>query len=240
MHLGIAVSQAVRDAWIHRTAVSKNKILVIYNGIDLEKYNSIKINKSAYLKELNCLETDSIVCVPARLHPMKGHPYLLSAIKEHFLNRPNIKFVFVGEGHARRAIEETIKDNGLSQNVRLLGFRKDMTQIMMISDLIVLPSIALEALPFVLIEAMACRKPVVATDFSGIPEIVEHNVTGLLVARNDPTALANAIDKIIQSPDRANSMGEKGRSRMEHLFTQERMLEETFMLYESIFDGKKE
>ena len=107
---------------------------------------------------------------------------------------------------------------------------------MLISDLIVLPSIALEALPYVLIEAMACYKPVVATNFSGIPEAVENNITGKLVDRKDPLALANAIIEILSNKNQAQQMGQAGRRRVEHLFTQERMLKETFTIYERLLN----
>ena len=237
LHLGVSVSAAVREAWVKRTGVSRDKIFVVYNGIDLEKFKSLKTNKPAGLKEFNCSENDKIICVPARLHPMKGHHDLLAAVQQYFQNKTDIKFLLVGDGPLRQEIENFLKKNRLQDSVKILGFRKDIADIMRLSDLIVLPSISLEALPYVLIEAMACSKPVVATNFSGIPEVVEDNVTGLLVPRKNPQALADAINRLLENPQKAAGMGEAGRKRVETLFAQERMLDETFTLYESLLNG---
>ena len=106
-----------------------------------------------------------------------------------------------------------------------------MTQLY---DVAVLPSVAGECLPYVLMEAMALRKPVVATRFWGIPEEVEDGVTGTLVPLGRPKALAEAVIELLRNPDKARAFGEAGRRRVEVKFTQERMLDETFALYEEL------
>jgi glycosyltransferase involved in cell wall biosynthesis len=231
LHQGISVSNAVKASWINRTGVNENKIMVIYNGIDLKAF-PIDQNHDVLKKELNITNDERVICVPARLHPMKGHRVLIDSVKNHLNGSKRTKFLFVGDGPLRKEIEETIKTDNLSQKIKLLGFRNDIRQIMAVSDLIVLPSVSLEALPYVLIEAMACFKPVVATNFSGIPEVVDNQVTGLLVARHDPQGLASAIESILNDQNKAVLMGQQGRRRVEDLFTQERMIKETFQVYD--------
>ena len=109
---------------------------------------------------------------------------------------------------------------------------------MQVFDVAVLPSVAGECLPYVLMEAMALRKPVVATRFSGIPEEVEDGVTGTLVPLRAPKALAEAVIELLRNPDKARAFGEAGRRRVEERFTQKRMLEETFALFDELIARK--
>lgn len=236
LHKGIAVSKAVKYAWIKRTRIQDRKISVIYNGIDLKLFPSSE-NNNGLQEEFGISGDERVICVPARLHPMKGHKILLDSIKNHLKKDEKTKFLFIGDGPLRPQIEEDIQKNELHHKIKLLGFRKDVRKIMAMSDLVVLPSISLEALPYVLIEAMACSKPVVATNFSGIPEIVHDQVTGLLVPRHDPQSLANAIESILNDENKALQMGHEGRKRVEDLFTQERMIRETFKVYDTFLEG---
>lgn len=235
LHKGIAVSKAVKYAWIKRTRIQDRKISVIYNGIDLNLFPSAE-NTNGLHEEFGISNDERVICVPARLHPMKGHKILLDSIKNHLKKDEKTKFLFIGDGPLRPQIEADIEKNKLHQKIKLLGFRKDVRKIMAMSDLVVLPSISLEALPYVLIEAMACSKPVVATNFSGIPEIVHDQVTGLLVPRHDPQGLAQAIESILNDETKALQMGHEGRKRVEDLFTQERMIRETFKVYDTFLE----
>jgi len=232
----ISVSQATKKEWMARVGIRGENIRVIYNGIDLNKLREPAVARKENLRhELGITPQDNIVIVPARLHPMKGHRYLLEAVPEILKQIPDIKFLLVGDGDLRSELQNLANTLKISPHILFLGFRKDIYDLMYLSDMAVLPSVSLEALPFVLIEAMACGKPTVATNFSGIPEVVENGLTGVLVARHDSQALAKAIVKLLLDKKKAKQMGQRGRQRAEQIFTQEQMFKKTFQVYEQCF-----
>ena len=109
---------------------------------------------------------------------------------------------------------------------------------MQIGDVAVLPSVVPEGFGYANAEAMALGKPVVTTNQGGASEVVKDGVTGLLVPPKDPRALAAAIVDLLRNPDKARAFGEEGRQRVKESFTQARMLDETFALYEELL-GKR-
>jgi glycosyltransferase involved in cell wall biosynthesis len=117
--------------------------------------------------------------------------------------------------------------------VLLLGERRDMPELFAASDLVVLPSLS-EALPTVLMEAAAMGKPVVATQVGGTPEIVRHELTGLLVSPADPAALAQAVSALLLDPERARSMGEAARTLAVERFGIEHQAARTLALWRRI------
>ncbi|MDE2027103.1 MAG: glycosyltransferase family 4 protein [Candidatus Omnitrophica bacterium] len=235
MHTGIAVSQAVKNAWMQRALIDGHNIKVIYNGIDPYILDSVDRSKGKeLLKDLHLPDNSCVVCVPARLHPMKGHKYLLQAIPGIIEKYSNAHFLCVGAGELKDELYKLSESLNVLNNVHFLGFRTDIYEIMSISHMIVLPSVELESFGYVLIEAMACSKPVIASNFSGIPEVVINGETGILVPRKDSKALSEAIISLIEDPKKGIRMGKAGRIRMETCFTQERMLHESFQVYKDL------
>jgi glycosyltransferase involved in cell wall biosynthesis len=127
---------------------------------------------------------------------------------------------------------------GIGGRVHFLGYRTDVADVTQVYDVAVLPSVAGEGLPHAVLEAMALRKPMVASRFSGIPEEVEEGVTGTLVPRGDVKGLAGAIIDLLTNPEKARAFGEAGRRRVEEKFALKRMLDETFALYEELLCRK--
>ena len=113
--------------------------------------------------------------------------------------------------------------------------KKKITQMY---DIALLPSIAFETFGLVNLEAMACSKPVIASNFSGIPEVVKDRETGILVPPRDSEALADAIIELLNDPEKRKQMGEAGRKRVEEMFTLEKMLNATYGLYEELLKEK--
>lgn len=210
----IAVSDHSRDLLAKLCAESAPKIMRIYNGIELDDFPAAHPERGGVLR---------IVSV-GRLIEFKGFPVLLDAIAE--LNRRGVAVEarLIGEGPARGELEQLISANGLL-NVSLLGMRsqRQIQRELAEASLFVLPSIvdqkgACDILPTVITEAMACRLPVVSTRVSGIPEMVSHGETGLLVEPGDPHALADAIMELSTDPARRAAMGGAGRVRAGELF----------------------
>jgi glycosyltransferase involved in cell wall biosynthesis len=236
MHLGIAVSEATKIAWVKRTGLSEKKIRVIYNGIDFSSFCQA-VDIPAIKQEMSISPEKKVIGIPARLHHMKGHKYLLDAVQLINDDLKDVVFLLIGDGELRSELESYVDQAGLNGIIRFLGHRSDVPRILSILDLVVLPSIALEALPFALIEAQASGKAVIASNFSGIPEIIENGVSGILVPPRDSKALAEAIMTLVNDSDLRQRMGEAGRSRAEQLFSLDRMLKETFQVYEDFLNA---
>lgn len=216
----IVISQVVKEKfyWVKK----ENKLIVIYNGIDLDEFR-LNIDGGYVRKELKISNEEIVVGVVGQLIPWKGHKYFLEAAKTIKEKISNVKFFIVGDevpkgSGYRKELEEFALQKGLIDNVIFTGFRADIPKIMNTIDIFVLPSIR-EPFGRVLIEAMAMAKPVIATNAGGVPEIVVDNETGILVPPEEPKAIANAIVFLIENRARAKEMGKAGRERVEKLFT---------------------
>ena len=233
----IVASEAVRYAWAQRVRINPRRMRVIYYGMDLDAFRPAR-PAAEMRREFSLPEGAPVLGVTARLHPMKGFCHLLDAMPAVLSAVPAAHLVVAGDGELRAALEQQAQALHIADRVRFLGFRSDVADVMQVFDVAVLPSVAGECLPYVLMEAMALRKPVVATRFSGIPEEVEDGVTGTLVPLRAPKALAEAVIELLRNPDKARAFGEAGRRRVEERFTQKRMLEETFALFDELIARK--
>lgn len=197
------------------------KLVVIHVGVPVEKYADLRReDTAAESAESPEHEPFRILCVAA-LRTYKGHPVLVEACG--ILARAGIPFLcdVVGEGPDRHALEERIRESHLEDRIRLLGARpeEDVTARLGRSDLFVLPSVIaedgqMEGIPVALMEAMAAGLPVVASRLSGIPELVEEGVNGLLVPPGDAQSLAEAIVSLTEDPVGARAMGEAARRKV--------------------------
>ena len=161
-----------------------------------------------------------ILCV-ASLEEYKGHPHLLDACALLRARGVPFRLLLVGEGEERPALERRIAELGLEGSVELLGAqpRDRVAELLSATDVSVLPSVVTasgkkEGIPVVLMEALAMEVPVVATRISGVPELVEDAVTGLLVPERNPAALADALERVQRDPDAARRMAAAGREKV--------------------------
>jgi glycosyltransferase involved in cell wall biosynthesis len=121
--------------------------------------------------------------------------------------------------------------------VHWCGWRQDLPGIYASADLVVLSSDS-EGLPLSLVEAMACGRPAVATEVGGVPELVVHERTGLLVSRGDPEGLARAISSLLRQPTLRADMGARGRARVRERYTASRLVRETAALYRTLLEDR--
>ncbi len=212
----VAVSDYSRDLLAEMCPESSGKVIRIYNGIELDDF------PHAEARPRNPLRVISI----GRLIEFKGFQHLIGACALLRQQEIAVETRIIGEGPLRPELEARIEREGLSDCVRLLGVRsqEEIKRELAASDLFVLPSIvdpvgASDILPTVITEAMACRLPVVSTTVTGIPEMVAHEQTGLLVEPMDEPALAAAIAELSTDPARRARLGDAGRVRAERLFT---------------------
>jgi glycosyltransferase involved in cell wall biosynthesis len=218
----VTVSNSIRTTLL-RCGIDPQKIKVIYEGVDT---NWIDIQKPSPLKTKH----DLIIGTVAHMSSEKGHNVLLEAAAELIPQFPNIAFVLVGDGKLASALSQQAIQLGIEKNIIFTGFRSDSESLMKNFDIFCLPSLS-EGLSSAILVAMANRLPVVATNVGGITELVADKQTGFIVGPKQPSDLASALSKLIQSPNLRNQMGNMGRKRVEEKFTLKNKLDQTERLY---------
>ncbi|RRD91305.1 glycosyltransferase [Conchiformibius steedae] len=226
------VSQQAVLEFENRGAVPKHGMVVVYNGIDIEKFSVIKpFNKREYLELLGLDTNKKVLLAVGRLEEPKDYPNLIQALE--LIKRKEIynwQMVIVGSGTLKNEIETLIQSLGLAQEIKLIGMRYDISELMNIADIYVLSS-KFEGLPTVLIEAMACEKFIVATDCGGITEIL--GSTGILVPPQNYIYLAKAIERALNlSEQEVYENGKYARNRVKKLFSSESYIKNWLELYE--------
>lgn len=237
----IAVSQAVANSYWN--IIRSHKIQVIYNALDLSDFP--KRPSSNIRKEFNIPDDNSIVTAPSVLRPWKGQEYFIRAAQFIKKKYPKSKFLILGEevikrerGYKQQLIELS-KSLDLDNDIILTGFRDDVPNILLQSDIIVLSSVLSDPFPTVILEAMAAAKPVVATEVGGVPEMVVDKVTGLLVPPKDSKAMAEAILKLLMNKKYAHQLGQAGFKRLNELFTMYKFISEVKRILLELFKEER-
>jgi len=169
----------------------------------------------------------------ANLNWRKGHAFLLWAFAKVVSQQPGARLLLVGEGPLRESLEDLTRELRLTEDVRFLGRRTDVADLLPALDLFVLPSVT-EGLGVALMEAMAVGLPCVATRVGGVPEVVADGETGLLVPPRDPEALAEAMLRLLPDTALRRWMGQAGRRRVEEHFSIERMVADVERMYSAL------
>jgi len=217
--------------YVLKLGADKSKTSVIYNGVDTNCFCTVK--KEDNRKKLGLPKTRKIIFSVRRLVYKNGIDTLIESAALVAKNNPDILFVVAGKGPSRKLIEKSIKELGIENNIKLTGFVPDklLPVYYNAADYFVLPSASGEGLPLVLLEAMACGLPVIATTVGGIPEIINHLENGILIPPRNPEAMANAISKIIPDEKLAKSIGEEAKKNVNDRFSWEenvRQLQEVY------------
>ena len=176
----IAVSEANARYLIKEKGLPANKVHVIRNGCDLQKFVPQRIAPLGMKQALGFAELDPILLVLGRLEPQKGHQFLLEAHRRVLREFPTARLVCAGEGALRRELEEQSVQLQIQDNVRFVGFQSNIADWLAIADVSVLPSL-FEGLPLVAIESLAAQRPMVATAVDGTTEVIVNEKTGLSV-----------------------------------------------------------
>jgi len=232
----IAVSTGVRDVLVEG-GIDRKRIYIVPDGIDFTPYEENK-EKGVLRRELNFSSTDYVVGIVAHLADHKGHKYLIEAVRLLKEKLPEVRLIIVGEGPLKLELTRQVRDFHLEDVVFFLGFREDIPRILASLDLFVLSS-HMEGLGSSLLEAMASRLPVVATRVGGIPDVVIHQETGLLVPPKNPAALAEAILEMYRHRDEAREMGQRGYEVVHQKFSAEAMAAKVIEVYRKLFKANK-
>ncbi len=227
-----------------RAAVPSTPVEVVYNSVDLERFDPARIDRAGARARLDVMPTDRLLLgVVAQLSPWKGQDTAIEAlallcregIDAHLLLIGSAKFVarstrFDNEAFLTR-LRGMVADRGLEDRVSWLGEREDVPELMRALDVLLVPSWE-EPFGRAVIEAMALEVPVIATNVGGPPEIIEHGREGFLLTPREPGIWADAIRILVESPDRGLEMGRAGRRRVQQAFTVDHHLARMLEVYE--------
>jgi glycosyltransferase involved in cell wall biosynthesis len=224
----IAASQLIASV-LERDGIARDRIEVVHDGVNIaviDKQPPVDAHAAFWLPH-----GAPLVGNVAALAPHKGQRHLVAAAAQVVREMPDVRFLIVGEGELREALDRQIKSLGLERHVFLTGFRADAIGLIKSFDLFVMSSLT-EGLGSAILEAMACRRAVIGTRTGGIPEAVADGVTGRLVPPRDETALARAILDLISNPELRRRFAEAGRETVEREFSVDHLVEGTARVYE--------
>ena len=224
----VAVSQTVKESAIKALSTSEKKIVVVHRGLLLEEWA---------ISEIQDREPD-LICTVGRLVPVKGHAFLILAMKEVTKAFPQSRLVVIGDGPLRPRLEQLIDQHRLSRNILLLG-EKDQSEVKKIlckSSLFAFPSLS-EGFPNSLLEAMAASVPFVATCLPAVHEIVGHHRVGLMVPPQNFQEMARALCHLLAcSPLERWEMGTRGRQLIEENFDLRKIAPKWLQVYEKVIE----
>jgi glycosyltransferase involved in cell wall biosynthesis len=224
----------VSDNLIHSHRIPADKVITIYNGIDVDYYSPDRKELAASGQEIRneykLTEDTVLIGGIGRLVGGKGFEYLINSIPEITNTYPDVRIIIVGEGPLRTSLEELGKRLEVSRNLIFVGFRKDIREILSAIDILVMPSLA-EGFPMITLEAMAMAKPTVATEIEGTTEQIVNGKTGVLVPPGDSKALSGAIIDLLKNRTHAEEMGRLARGYAIEYFPVEKMVHSTVKVY---------
>ncbi len=209
-----------------------DRIQVIHNGIDAGAAISDE-QIAAARAALGATEGILALGTVARLDAVKDLETMLRAVAILHGRWPTMRLWVIGDGQERNRLETVAAQLGIAGVVRFAGHRDDVRHLLPGLDVYVNSSIS-EGISLTLLEAMAAERPVVATRVGGTPEVVEHEVTGLLAPSRQPEVLADAIDRLLSSGDFRRSLGTASRRRVERHFSLDRMVADYINVYRSV------
>lgn len=206
----ICVSPSEREAALAYGVVRPERAQVVLNGVDLEEAARDGRPDVGLRRELGLDERGLVVGTVAEFRPQKGLCAWIEAAREVLARRDDVRFLIVGSGPARARVTRLVAQAGIGERCLVVQPTRPIWRYYALMDLFVLTSLW-EGLPYGVIEAMACGKPVVATDVPGTRDAVRHGVSGLLVPAGDVGAVAGAIERLLDRPDERGRMGREGR-----------------------------
>jgi L-malate glycosyltransferase len=231
----ICASEAIRRMLI-ADGVPEPKTVTVHEGIELGR---VEAAAPANLhQDLFLPHGAPLVGNVAALVPHKGQRHLIEAAALVVRQVPDARFVIAGEGELRPTLERAIREHRLEKHVILAGFRPDILSLHKAFDIFVMSSIT-EGLGTSLLDAMAARKPIVATATGGIPEVVEDGETGMLVPPRDHEGMAAAIVTLLEDPALRARMGAAGLARARQRFSAERMVKDTLRVYQRVIAARR-
>ncbi len=231
----IVDSEVTRNILINRRRIPTDKVVRIYNGIELKEYQLGSSGKSIskIRNEFGIDEGVFLIGAIGRMVWQKGFDYLIEAIPEVSKEYPEARFLLVGDGPLKNELKVKSIKLKVEDKVVFTRFRKDLKNVLSTIDLLIIPSLQ-ESFPIITLDAMAMAKPIIATRIGGIIEQITDGENGILIPPGDPSALAKAIIVAINNKELCRNLGLMARRRVGESFSLKKMVAEMENVYQSL------
>jgi glycosyltransferase involved in cell wall biosynthesis len=228
----ICVARAVQENLSNVLRISSGKTCVIYNASPVRPEECSSADVESARTTMGIRPGETVITAVASLSDNKGQAVLLEAFRFVAEAYPGSKLVFVGDGPRRQALEEQTRISGLASRVVFAGVLKDVSPVLRLTDVLVLPTTEREGLSVALVEGLSAGIPLIGSRIGGIPEVVEDGVNGILVEPGSAAELGDALGMLLSSPDRRKRMGQAGRGIYDHRFNSAHMMAQIHALYD--------
>lgn len=232
----VTLSPRLRDTLVELGIGRPEQIAIVPLGLELDRFAEPQNGRGALRSTLGIPHDAMLLASIGRLVPIKDHATLLQATAR--LISPSVHLLIVGDGELRESLERLSAQLGLAERVHFLGWRSDLETILGATDVVISAS-RNEGTPVALIEAMAAGVPVVATAVGGVPDLVEHGVTGWLVPANDADALAGGVQHLIEAPELRARLVRVARPYALGRHSAVQLVRRIEQLYTSVLAGRK-
>jgi glycosyltransferase involved in cell wall biosynthesis len=222
--------ERTRRGLIERDGLPPERVAAFPIGVDLDEYRPGAPDHDLRA-ELGVPRDQSLVGLISYLRAYKGHEYFIEAAALLRQRAKDVTFLIVGEGPEEGALRARIAARGLTESVRMLGFRKDLLTVFRSLDLFVMPSVEADTIPQVLMQALAMELPVIATSVGSIADVIREGVTGFVVPPRDAAALAMRIEALLNDPSLRRTLGRNGRNLVRESYSLDAMVDQLEAVY---------
>ena len=227
----IAISKPVAKHLSQDFEVSQNRIHLIPNGIDLDRFKIANEDQRRSIRQNWAMGDTPLIGFIGRLSDVKGIPVLIKAMPLILKEIPSANLMIIGQGPQEALLKKLTQDLSLNSQVRFESAINQTQDLLPAFDVFVMPSL-MEGLGLSVMEAQACGIPVVASQVGGLVDLIEEGLSGYLVPVNDPAALADRIIEVLEDPNAAKKMANQARSNIEQFFSAKIMAKKTLQTYE--------
>ena len=235
----IAVSEKTRLHYLQSGGLPPDKVITLYNGVNISRFKIMDATQTAKLKqELHLPLNSKIIITVAVLREPKGIQFMIRALPAILEQCPDVHYLIVGDGEHGAALTDLVTALAIKNHVTFAGHRTDIPDLLACCDIFVLPTLK-DALPTVLIEALAAGRPIVASNVGGVPEIIENGVNGLLVSPGDPSKLAEACQKLLRDNELCRQIVKAGSATVRQRFNIDSQIQHLSRMYEELTSHAK-
>ncbi len=230
--VSLATKKFINKEWI----VPEKDVRLIYNGVDFSELKVDSNKKNKLRLSFGIKENEIVIGSVGRLMKVKNYPLLIKAVSLLYQKNKKVKLLFVGNGPEKNHLNAIAEQMKLENNIIFAGQRDDVTELLSIMDIFVLPSIS-EGISLALLEAMAAGLPVIATSVGGNKEIIQDGINGLLVESDNEKELFKAMQLIISEKKINEQIRKNGLLRVKSIFSLDRMVKDYQIIYLKMFSN---
>lgn len=231
----IAISEAVEDHLVKDFGIHPKRVVLIKSGVDVESFHPVDEKTKSMNRGSYGLGPELLIGIIARLSDVKGQDILISAMKKVVERIPEARLLIAGAGKTEKTLKSITKSLCLEDRVVFVPVVNQTQEILSLLDVFVMPS-RQEGLGLSIMEAQAAGLPVVASNVGGIPSLIEHGKTGILVESENPQALAEAIISLLQDKNQMRQLGAAARDSIRQNHCAEAMVDKTLKLYDELIE----